>query len=96
MEEFKEYIDILEERILRLEKAIAIPVGVQFGKNDGMYSKAKYIVIQTQKASSSYLQRKLGIGHPRALKLIEALEEEGVIGPSRGSRPREIYVKKEN
>ena len=95
MEEFKEYIDTLEERILRLEKALAIPVGIQFGKDDGMYGQAKYIVIQTQKASSSYLQRKLDIGHGRAMKLIEALEEEGVIGPSRGSKPREIYMKKE-
>lgn len=55
-----------------------------------MYEPAKRAVIQTGKASTSYLQRKLGIGYSRAAKLIDMLEERGVIGPANGSKPREV------
>jgi S-DNA-T family DNA segregation ATPase FtsK/SpoIIIE len=58
--------------------------------DDEMYEPAKRAVIQTGKASTSYLQRKLGIGYSRAAKLIDMLEERGVIGPANGSKPREV------
>ena len=47
-------------------------------------------VISAGKASTSYIQRKLGIGYSRAAKLMDILEERGVIGPANGSKPREI------
>jgi S-DNA-T family DNA segregation ATPase FtsK/SpoIIIE len=58
--------------------------------DDEMYEPAKRAVIQTGKASTSYLQRKLGIGYSRAAKLIDMLEERGVVGPANGSKPREV------
>ena len=58
--------------------------------DDEMYEPAKRAVIQTAKASTSYLQRKLGIGYSRAAKLIDMLEERGVVGPANGSKPREV------
>jgi len=58
--------------------------------DDDMYEPAKEAVIAAGKASTSYIQRKLGIGYSRAAKLMDMLEEHGVIGPANGSKPREI------
>ncbi len=58
--------------------------------DDDLYEDAKYAVMEAGKASTSYLQRKLRIGYSRAARLIDLLEENGVIGPQDGSRPREI------
>ncbi len=58
---------------------------------DEMYEAAKEEVIKTGKASTSYLQRKLGIGYSRAAKLVDMMEERGFIGPSNGSKAREVY-----
>ncbi len=60
--------------------------------DDDLYEDAKRLVVETKKASTSFLQRKLGIGYSRAAKLIDILEEKGVIGPGNGSKPREVYA----
>ena len=59
--------------------------------DDELYEEAREIVIKAGKASSSYLQRKLKIGYARAARLLDILEEHGVVGPADGSKPREIY-----
>jgi S-DNA-T family DNA segregation ATPase FtsK/SpoIIIE len=61
--------------------------------DDDMYENARQTVIETGKASTSYLQRKLGVGYSRAARLIDILEERGVIGPSNGSKPRDVLEK---
>ncbi len=61
-----------------------------FGEEDDMYDAAKEAVIAAGKASTSYLQRKLGVGYSRAAKLMDSLEEKGIIGPQNGSKPREV------
>ena len=58
--------------------------------DDDMYEPAREAVITANKASTSFVQRKLGIGYSRAAKLMDMLEERGVIGPANGSKPREI------
>lgn len=58
--------------------------------DDELYQDAKRTVIEAGKASTSYLQRKLGVGYARAAKLMDILEERGVIGPADGAKPREI------
>ncbi|MDB5204845.1 MAG: cell division protein FtsK [Candidatus Taylorbacteria bacterium] len=58
--------------------------------DDELYEEAKEIVIQAGKASTSYIQRKLRVGYARAARLIDILEEKGVIGPADGSKPREV------
>jgi len=60
--------------------------------DDELYDDAKQAVIEAGKASTSYLQRKLRIGYGRAARIIEMLEENSVIGPADGSRPREVLV----
>jgi S-DNA-T family DNA segregation ATPase FtsK/SpoIIIE len=57
---------------------------------DDLYEDAKQAVIEAGKASTSYLQRKLRVGYSRAARLIDLLEENGVIGPQDGAKPREI------
>jgi S-DNA-T family DNA segregation ATPase FtsK/SpoIIIE len=59
---------------------------------DPLYDRAVEIVAEAQKVSTSMLQRRLGIGYNRSAKIVEAMEERGVIGPARGTTPREVYV----
>ncbi len=58
---------------------------------DKLYPKAVEIVLQNKKASASFLQRRLEIGYARAARILDQMEERGIIGPSRGAKPREIY-----
>lgn len=60
------------------------------GADDPLYDKALEIVVQAGKASASYIQRRLSIGYNRAARLVELMEERGIVGPANGSKPREI------
>lgn len=64
-------------------------------QDDPMYDEIKEYVIEAQKASTSLLQRRFGIGYNRAARMIDVLEERGVIGPAQGSKPRDVYMKKQ-
>lgn len=57
---------------------------------DPLYEQALDIVIQAGKASASYIQRRLKIGYNRAARLVEEMEERGIVGPANGSKPREV------
>lgn len=61
--------------------------------DDDLYEQAKDIVVSSQKASTSYLQRRLKIGYSRAARLIDILEERGVVGPQDGAKPRTVLDK---
>jgi len=61
-------------------------------KEDEMLPRARELVIQSGKASASYLQRRLRVGYARAARLIDLLEEEGTIGPRKGNKAREVLV----
>jgi len=63
------------------------------GDDDEMYEEARICVIEAGKASTSYLQRKLKLGYARAARLMDMLEERGVIGPGDGAKPREVLEK---
>lgn len=63
------------------------------GGDDDLYEDARMVVIEAGKASTSYLQRKLGIGYARAAKLIDMLEERHVIGAGNGAKPRDVLEK---
>jgi S-DNA-T family DNA segregation ATPase FtsK/SpoIIIE len=65
-------------------------------KEEALYPKAKEIVIKAGKASTSYLQRTLRVGYARAARLIDLLEENGVVGPAQGSKARTILVNSDN
>ena len=57
---------------------------------DPLYDQALQIVLQAGKASASYIQRRLKIGYNRAARLVEEMEERGIVGPQNGSKPREV------
>lgn len=64
-------------------------------EDDPLFKEVTDYVIEAQKASTSLLQRRFGIGYNRAARMIDVLEDHGIIGPSRGSKPREVLRKKE-
>ena len=59
---------------------------------DDMFRDAVRVVIEGRKASTSLLQRRLRIGYARAARIIEEMEEQGIVGPADGSRPREVLI----
>ena len=60
-----------------------------------IYEEARHLVIETGKASTSFLQRRLRLGYARAARLMDVLEERGVVGPADGAKPRDILVSRE-
>lgn len=66
---------------------------IQLGEEkDELYGKATEVILQAKKASASFLQRRLKIGYSRAARILDELEEEKIIGPPQGSRPREVLI----
>ena len=63
---------------------------------DDLYDEAVALVVSMQTASVSMLQRRFRIGYTRAARLIDAMEERGIVGPYEGSKPREVLLSKSN
>ena len=63
--------------------------------DDPLYNDIVQFVIESGKASASLLQRRFKLGYNRAARIIDLLEERGIIGPQNGSKPREVLVKLE-
>lgn len=83
-----------EDAFLRLEMLDGGIGAVQSNNDDDpLYEEVKEFIITTRRASTSLIQRKFSIGYARAARLIDILEERSIVGPSRGSKPREVYVK---
>jgi len=74
------------------KKTIFDEVSMNDDEEDELYAEAKKIVIEAKKASASYLQRRLRVGYARAARLLDILEDRGVIGPGEGAKPREVYA----
>lgn len=79
-----------EEILEQQKKSVSARGG--FSK-DEFFDEAVKMVLETGQASVSMLQRRLRLGYTRAARLIDAMEEEGIVGPFRGSKPREILIK---
>ncbi len=77
-----------------LEKTLEENKDIDFmaGGDDPLYEEAKKVVVEANKASASLLQRRLRVGYARAARLIDMLEEKGVVGPGEGAKPREILI----
>ncbi|NCP66889.1 DNA translocase FtsK [bacterium] len=62
---------------------------------DDLFNDAVNVVLETGKASASFLQRRLEVGYARAARLLDQMESRGIVGPARGAKPREIYGRPE-
>jgi S-DNA-T family DNA segregation ATPase FtsK/SpoIIIE len=62
------------------------------GEQDPKYDEAVRVVAETQKCSTSWLQRKLGLGYNRAAKIVEVMEKRGIVGPANGAKDREVLI----
>ncbi|HSE34705.1 MAG TPA: DNA translocase FtsK 4TM domain-containing protein [Candidatus Paceibacterota bacterium] len=62
-------------------------------EDDEKYEEAKRLVIESQRASTSFLQRRLGLGYARAARMVDLLEERGVVGPGDGAKPRDVLMR---
>jgi S-DNA-T family DNA segregation ATPase FtsK/SpoIIIE len=81
-----------DTRILHVVKGDVDHLLEADGEKDELYDKAVETVLQSGQASASHLQRRLKLGYARAARIIDQMEGEGLIGPSEGSKPREILV----
>ena len=63
------------------------------GDDDALYEEARALIVAAGKASASYLQRRLRVGYARAARLLDLLEQRGIIGPQDGAKPREVFEK---
>jgi S-DNA-T family DNA segregation ATPase FtsK/SpoIIIE len=81
-----------DTRILQVVRGDADHLLEDSGEKDELYQKAVETILNSGQASSSYLQRRLKLGYARAARIIDQMEGEGLIGPSEGSKPREILV----
>jgi S-DNA-T family DNA segregation ATPase FtsK/SpoIIIE len=66
--------------------------GADAGERDPQFKEAAIACVQNQGGSTSLLQRKLGIGYGRAARIMDQLEEAGILGPANGSKPRDVRV----
>lgn len=78
------------------EKSMLIDFDSFDAEEDEKFPEAVELVKMHQKASTSFLQRKMGLGYGRAAKIIDLMEERGIIGPANGSKPREVFLQMEN
>ncbi|MEO0255351.1 MAG: DNA translocase FtsK [candidate division WOR-3 bacterium] len=100
IEEFEESLNLVRENYYEKLSEITFEseeegielIDIEGKKVDSLIKEAAYIVVSSKKASATLLQRKLNIGFPRAAKIIDQLEELGIVGPSEGSKPRKVLV----
>ena len=83
------------EEITKIEPEKGPADGIEY-LDDPKYDEAVRVVLSTGQASASYLQRRLKLGYSRAARLIEIMEANGIVGPSQGSKPRDILIRAED
>jgi len=65
------------------------------GEKDELYEQAVRVIMESNQASVSILQRRMRLGYTRAARIIDMMEQEGLIGPFEGSKPRKILIDRE-
>ena len=78
-------VNVIEKSSVELEKD-------EDGEKDALFDEAVALILQTGQASASYLQRRMSVGYARAARLIDQMENAGIVGPAEGSKPREILI----
>jgi S-DNA-T family DNA segregation ATPase FtsK/SpoIIIE len=93
-EEIKKVVDFIKSQAapnytLQIERA-APGESAELSERDTLYAQAIDLVLSTGQASASFIQRRLRVGYPRAARMIEMMEEDGLVGPSAGSKARQV------
>lgn len=92
MQSAPQYNDEIVSQPVQLNGKGGVVMDFDGGGDDDMYKDALRVVVDSRKASTSLLQRRLRIGYARAARIIEQMEDQGVIGAADGSRPREVLI----
>ena len=87
-----QYNDEIVSQPVQLNGKGGVVMDFDGGSGDDMYKDAVRVVVESGKASTSLLQRRLRVGYARAARIIEEMEEQGIIGPADGSRPRDVLI----
>jgi DNA segregation ATPase FtsK/SpoIIIE, S-DNA-T family len=83
---------VYDEAILKPRDEEGEEVDTADAEADAMYDAAVRIVADTRRCSTSWIQRKLGVGYNRAAKIVEAMEKRGLVGPANGAKDREVLI----
>lgn len=87
-----QYNDEIVSQPVQLNGKGGVVMDFDGGGDDDLYKDAVRVVIDSGKASASLLQRRLRVGYARAARLIENMEDQGIIGPADGARPRDVLI----
>lgn len=90
-DDLRETIDFSNNASLGSDKAM-FSDDISDNEEDPLYEEARTVIVEAGKGSTSYLQRKLKVGYARAARLMDMLEERGIIGPADGAKPRDVLV----
>jgi S-DNA-T family DNA segregation ATPase FtsK/SpoIIIE len=83
---------VYDENILKPRDEDGAVADEDDGEQDAMYDDAVRIVAETRRCSTSWLQRKLGLGYNRAARIVETMERRGLVGPANGAKDREVLI----
>src|SRR5690606_27481349 len=92
MQSAPQYNDEIISQPVQINNRGGMVMDMDGGSGDSEYQDAVRVVVEMRKASTSLLQRRLRIGYSKAARIIEEMEEQGIIGPADGSRPREVLI----
>ncbi len=92
MQSAPQYNDEIISQPVQLNGKGGVVMDFDHEGGDDMFRDAVRVVVESRKASTSLLQRKLRVGYARAARIIEEMEEQGIIGPADGARPREVLI----
>jgi S-DNA-T family DNA segregation ATPase FtsK/SpoIIIE len=87
-----DYNENITSRETAQQKLMGVPNSSAGSDEDDMYEAAFNLVKETRKASASLFQRRLKVGYARAARLVDLLEENGIVGPADGAKPRKIMI----
>jgi DNA segregation ATPase FtsK/SpoIIIE-like protein len=91
LEELLSHINgVIKWRGLNNKRIKEIADAIESKEHDELYRDAKALAVKSKEVSASLLQRRLNVGYARAVRLLDLLEEEGMIGPGEGARPRKV------
>lgn len=98
-EDLKKEITSIKIRLTRIEEMLSsFPNPNEYlqergGLDDPLYEEAEKVVMEYDQASASLLQRRLSIGYSRAARILDTLEEQGIVGKAEGAEPRKVFKK---